>query len=235
MKWTEVPKTRTVGGDLGLYLGSIEERMPVNHQYRDQRVGTWAHETTHGLNSRLRQVYSQGKGNAVFVCPSYCCVVPEPPGITLMSLAADVPQSWRGMSYDLYLRQQARYWNDQPTYALDEWTAYTNGTLATNERKTEAPYTDPLQMTEFMGYALTLAFLASNNEQLTGFVGYFSRYTIRTLNHVSSVYDTSKSMQHLNTIRSSVDGDPICDWARKFYGAGWAQEVLSKFRGSLIA
>lgn len=222
--WTKVPPLRPVS-DLGFYLGSIEARMPAQHGYRDNRVGTWAHETTHGLNSRLRQGHSNS--NALFVCPDNCCVVPEPRGLTLTSLASAVPASWRGMSYSLYLQQQARYWNDQPTYVLDEWTAYANGTLATNEMKTEAPYTDPLQMVEFMGYSLVLASKAVDNTQLTGFVGYFCRYTIRTLNHVAETYDLSRASSHLNgPIRSSQDGEGIRSWAREFYGATWAQEVL---------
>ena len=150
--------------------------------------------------------------------------------MTLAALAARVPESWRGMSYDLYLTQQTRYWNDQPTYVLDEWAAYTNGTLATNELRGEPSYTDVLQMIEFMGYSLVLASIVKSppegDSQLFAFVAFFSRYSLRTLAHVAGTYDTTEAEKHLDLIRTSEDGRATRDWARNAYGSNWANEVL---------
>ena len=49
-------------------LADIESRMPAGHIDRDSDLVTWAHETTHGINSRCR-VWA-GSGMNAFYCLS---------------------------------------------------------------------------------------------------------------------------------------------------------------------
>ena len=114
-------------------LGDIESHMPAQHIYRDNDKVTWAHETTHGLNSRLRQSYSSGH-NVFYVLSNNGIKLREPP-IKLSELARSVPTQYRGSIYTLYLVQAQQWWNDQPLYIVDEWVAYTNGTLCGIENR----------------------------------------------------------------------------------------------------
>ena len=48
-----IQPTYSVSGH-GAVLDDLESRMPAQHPYRDRDRITWAHETTHGLNSYIR-------------------------------------------------------------------------------------------------------------------------------------------------------------------------------------
>lgn len=115
------------------------------------------HETTHLLNSQLRNQAGPG-WQACYVMRGRAALLREPAGITLTDVAHAVPAAKRGPRYDLYLVQQAKYWNDTPSYVLDELAAYTNGW----ECYTKTGDTGNAQNShdcaiEFIGYATVLA------------------------------------------------------------------------------
>lgn len=124
--WVTVPPVRQSG--MGGSLGEIEDRMPGQHQYRASDVGTWAHETTHGLNSRIRQqAGGTGQVNAFYLLGGKAMVLPEPRGVTLSKVAARIPANQRGSAYQLYFVEQQRYWQNEPLYLCDELACYLNG------------------------------------------------------------------------------------------------------------
>jgi hypothetical protein len=82
------------------------------------------HETTHDLNSKGRVAYP-GR-NCCYLMNGRSAVVREPK-VSLSSVAREVPRQYRTDTYNLYMVQQARYWEDTPTYILDELSAYMNG------------------------------------------------------------------------------------------------------------
>lgn len=54
-KWTNWPKVRNVNNsNWGTVLNDIDSHMPSGHIYRDKDKVTHAHETTHGINSNIR-------------------------------------------------------------------------------------------------------------------------------------------------------------------------------------
>jgi hypothetical protein len=122
--WHQVPPLRRVG-KLVKSLADIECRMPTRHIYRAADKSTWAHETTHGLNSRLRNAVS-GKVNAFYVLDGKAAIIKEP-AIRLSFVANSTPRAFRTGRWQLYAVQQQRYWDSEPLYILDEWTAYLNG------------------------------------------------------------------------------------------------------------
>jgi hypothetical protein len=124
--WTEYAAQRNIT-DLGKVLSDIEGHMPAGHIYKDSDKITWAHETTHGINSHLRQKFSNGqKMNGFYCLNNKAAMILEPP-TTISKVAGLVPSSLRGGVYNLYLVSQASSWNDTPLYIFDEWIAYTNG------------------------------------------------------------------------------------------------------------
>lgn len=160
----EVKPLRTVDSSLGQVLGDIESHMPAGHPYRSSDKITWAHETTHGLNSYLRnalQKQGQARVQCLYVLNDRCVVLTEPRGVTLAQVASAVPAEQRGRVYQLYLVQQQRDWNDTPTYVLDEWVAYSNGAAVGKELGLD--YGSELEFAqEFTNYAKVLASLVDD-------------------------------------------------------------------------
>ncbi len=161
-EWIEVPPLRQVQTtQLGNVLADIESRMPTGHVYRDQDMVTWAHETTHGINSRLRVAQKRPRVNVFYVTHGRAIVLAEP-RVKLAHVAAAVPPRLRGGVYQLYLQQSLRDWNDSPLYVLDEWMGYTNGTAALVDLRVLGLWrggarSDTTEyMIEFAGYAAAL-------------------------------------------------------------------------------
>jgi len=165
-QFTDWPAVRSVSG-LGVWLSDIESRMPAGHIYRDADAVTWAHETTHGINSRIRQAHaSRGRVNGVYVLQGQAVVFQEPP-IRLSDVAATVPAALRGETFQLYLVQQRQYWENEPLYVLDEWAAYTNGSLVGMERGVARG--ESLQFAlEFTAYAFSLCATVERYNQQHG-------------------------------------------------------------------
>lgn len=128
--WVRVQPVRKFSSAAHGKLGSeIQSMLPAGHMYLtagESNVNA-AHETTHGVNSRIRQTLPSG-WNAFFVGQGTAFVLREP-RVRLSDVLRFVPGDLRGGGCSLYLQQQQRDWNDQPTYVLDEWTAYTNGAI----------------------------------------------------------------------------------------------------------
>lgn len=161
-EWIEVPPLRQVPTtQLGNVLADIESRMPAGHVYRDADLVTWAHETTHGINSRLRVAQKRPRVNAFYVTHGRAIVLTEP-RVKLAHVAAAVPPTLRGGVFRLYLEQSLKDWNDCPLYVLDEWLGYTNGTAALVDLRVLGLWrggarSDTTEfMIEFTGYAAAL-------------------------------------------------------------------------------
>lgn len=93
---------------------------------------TWCHEGTHMLNSRIRNsMGGTGRVNAFYVGHGRCICLREP-RVTLRQVAQYVTKH-RNSTYQLYFGQQLQWWNNEPLYVLDEWTAYVNGSQAAKE------------------------------------------------------------------------------------------------------
>lgn len=123
-EWIDCPPLRNSG--IPGHLGDIENRMPPGHIYRDSDKITWGHETTHGINARLRNQYARPRGNAFYVLGNRAALIQEPP-TTLTRVADAVPGYMRGRIYDLYLVNSRQWWDGEPLYMVDEWVAYCNG------------------------------------------------------------------------------------------------------------
>jgi hypothetical protein len=157
-KFDNWPKVRTVTNEkLGKILQDIDSHMPAGHQYSDANKVTWAHETTHGINSNIRNKHPDStKVNGFYCLNDRACVIYEPK-TTIRAFASTVPQALRGPSYNLYLVQQTSGWNDRPLYIFDEWIAYTNGSETGRELNHQGWYYELLQAHNFNVYSMYLA------------------------------------------------------------------------------
>jgi len=157
-KFDSWPKVRNVQNQaLGKILQDIDSHMPAGHQYSANNKVTWAHETTHGINSNIRNKHQDAsKVNGFYCLENRACVIYEPK-TTIKAIAPKVPQALRGPSYQLYLVQQQGDWNDRPLYLFDEWIAYTNGCETGRELNHQGWHYELLQAHNFNVYCIYLA------------------------------------------------------------------------------
>ena len=113
-------------GNLGPVLEDVESLLPPGHQFRDSDPITWTHEGTHGVNARIRREKGSPGIVGIYIGGLRCCLLEVPP-IKLSDVAKAVPRELRGDIYTLYLVQQQRWWENDPLYVLDEWSAYLQG------------------------------------------------------------------------------------------------------------
>ena len=128
--------------------------MPAQHQYRDANIITWAHETTHGLQSRIRnENFEIGfRKNAFYVLEGRAMLCIEP-SFLMSDYVSSIPSSLRGNIYQIYMVQQQGDWNDTPMYPWDEWTAYANGTANRIELDRAEDADEVQHMLEMMVYS----------------------------------------------------------------------------------
>lgn len=117
---------------LGRLLNDIESQLQPNHGYRDNDRITWAHEATHGINSRAREALPPHY-NAFYCFYGKIFVAPEP-HFSKQHVAQFIPQHLRHLceSYDLYINEPKpppgyESWHNSPLHLIDEYTAYLNG------------------------------------------------------------------------------------------------------------
>lgn len=197
----EYQKVRNAGVVNGSsILGDIESHMPQSHIYRSSDIVTWAHETTHGLNSNIRNKHGgTGRVNAFYILNNKAVVMQEP-NYTLRQLASAVPSNLRGMSYRLYLVQQQQYWNNEPLYVFDEATAYLNGAKVGFEvgHKVES---ELLQAFEMIGYALVLAEQTKSKE-----IGDFAHYLYKEAHALKQKWGPSSKIDaHVSKLATAFD------------------------------
>lgn len=178
--WATIKPVKALDESLEPSLADVESHMPAGHPYKSDRHVTWAHESSHGLNASIRNsnvqilskvpipIYSSSMMilvdniNAFYVLQDRAMILHEPP-TTMTKLAERIPNSLRGMSYNLYLVQQRKYWNDTPLYVFDEWSAYANGLSTALDRDGgDGEYSDVLQALEFTAYSFCLLELAQS-------------------------------------------------------------------------
>jgi hypothetical protein len=90
---------------------------------------TQAHETVHGINAQVRnELFKKGRRNinALYAGKRKSIIVSNP-SINIRHVSRFVPKVLRGNRYELYFINQLQYWDDVPTYLMDEWSAYVAG------------------------------------------------------------------------------------------------------------
>lgn len=152
-KW---PKVRNVEDNtLGKTLQDIDSHLPAGHLYVDHNKITWAHETTHGINSEIRMNHlDKVRFNGFYCLQDRACIIYEPK-TTIQAVASRIPKILQGPSYQLYLMESG--WNDTPLYLFDEWIAYTNGSETGRELNYEGWNYELLQAHNFNVYCICLA------------------------------------------------------------------------------
>lgn len=217
----DYPIQKQVDPRLGAVLGDIESHIrETNHQMINwSDLVNCGHESTHLINSHLRSKF----GKPAFYCLGGKCWVIERPYITLRQIYSYVPMSMRTDRAYNYLVSQARDWNNEPLYCLDEWIAYTNGTAVKHDLKLWGRGGTTQFMFEFNIFAIALCQAAHNDPkydhtQLKAFVKW-------NIERSFKLYD-DEAKDILTQWRTNQDCENLREFARGYFGKDWCKQVM---------
>lgn len=114
--------------ETSVYSDVLSHSRQNPHGNQDGRY-TNVHETAHGIHNELRNEYSsllKTKINGFYCLNGKAVILKEPP-IQMRHSISYIPKIVRSSRYKLYFTEQIQYWNDTPTYILDEWNCYLLG------------------------------------------------------------------------------------------------------------
>jgi hypothetical protein len=142
----------------GPTLSDIASRLPQNTDARDADLITYCHEGSHFL-SKGRRGY-----HGLYIGAGERWWIPTPPLVTEEVLAR-VPREERGTLWKTYNAQgRAEYWVRQPLMILDEWNAYTHGSMTRQEIAIRIRRETDVHCATFAGYARLLLDMAETCE-----------------------------------------------------------------------
>jgi hypothetical protein len=146
------PKSTARSG-LPPVLEDIERHLPADHAYRffDDLI-TWTHEGSHALCAMT----SKPEGHTLLYCLEGRYVVLKNPDFTIGDVAKRIPTEARGRIFKTYLVDQRKYWDDTPLYLLDEWVAYTHGSLARKQMNQATRHETVEFMAEMYSYIVPM-------------------------------------------------------------------------------
>jgi hypothetical protein len=198
-----------------------------------QALFTAEHENTHDMNSVFRNAESSiFPINAVYAYPKTVFIVREP-NFRLSDVANKIPGSMRGISYNTYLLSQQTWWQNEPLNVLDEWYAYTNGTIYYKEtnQMNSAGFSLSHAM-EMTNYSIVLLAMAKEDVKydcttLTKCIQFNSRRLANL--YVRARRDGWVRMESHNALRSIQTEDDTV-WVRRFcirhFGKRWSKDDL---------
>lgn len=122
-----IPKYREYSEN-DIYSDVLSHSKQKPHGDKDGRY-TSVHETAHGIHNELRQQYKPLLKKSIngFYCLNGRVAIVDDPHIKIRHVQRYIPEVLRSSRYKLYLEDQLVYWDDVPTYILDEWNCYVLG------------------------------------------------------------------------------------------------------------
>ncbi|MBX3209392.1 MAG: hypothetical protein KF764_30445 [Labilithrix sp.] len=211
------------------------------YDYPSERI-TWGQQVSFGISSHLRFAYNvTGKpANGFYVMKDRATLVVEP-AIRLEDVAPRVPASLRGPRYQPYLVTPTRDWNDTPTFVLEEWVSFTNGSEVGVGLVAEGLWgtttrdavggtleltvyalafgraVDELDPTYFTKNPLTREFLAWNAERAMGLYAEGMKVP---------AFADGANEAYRATWTKAADAAPLRNFARQLFGASYCVKVL---------
>lgn len=223
-------QTQDVIGKKDLRLGSVlsDIRSHINDggYYDDGDKVTSGHETTHGINSMVRNRLYKGKPINAFYCLEGKVSVLEEPRTRIEVVAREVPRSLRGGVYGLYMVEQASTWGDRALYILDEWVCYTNGSAVRKDLGMSGRSETVLYMLEFDVYVMTLAKVLEDLEP--GYSsGGFKDFVRWNVERSMSLYNGEReAAEYLERLRVNADAAGLRSFMIGYFGRRWCVDVL---------
>lgn len=227
------------------WLSDIDTHVPPNfgNLYKDHDPITWAHESTHGINAAVRNLYSDGgrrKVNAFYIGDGRAVVLEEP-NIRKSSVNQFIPPSLRTSRSELYVRGMHE-WDDRPLYILDEMTAYTNGGLtgteiAKNGNWRQGGRDGVTGQLEFTAYSFALGMAVEKQDpnyfkNHPEFKEYLAFAGLRAMDGYREgsqlpAFRNAHQEQFFNNFKNSPDAQPMRDFIERNYGKEYLNRLMT--------
>lgn len=240
-QWEKFEPLRLVMDErLGEVLIDIESHIAAGHQYSEpSNLVTWAHETTHGINAYLRNRHKDAAFVNAFYCLENRYKVFYEPRTTLSDVARRIPLGLRGPSYQLYLEQQVKWWNEKPLYVMDEWISYSNGSECAYELREEEFYFELLQAQNFSIYSIYLLMSVRERDPKydMGELVVFTKWNIERVMSLQKplkagilrvlILDPlARNRDYMEKVRTLPEADSMRRFSREVFGEKWCKRVL---------
>ncbi|MEM0465334.1 MAG: thioredoxin domain-containing protein [Candidatus Pacearchaeota archaeon] len=167
------------------YLATFQDKenyeVNLGYKYSDER--STVHETTHAINSKLRNQFSRGnkKVSAFYLFGGKFVLINKPSNLNVKNVDEFIPDKMkisasRSSSYDVYIKPNLitysftrgglekvgffNNWYDDPFFILDELNAYTNGAIYVSNLENSISLKSEvisLRLCDFVVYSLALA------------------------------------------------------------------------------
>lgn len=152
--WTDYPVQNQRDSSSSFFADVINhvKGRPFSGGDRD----TQAHETTHGINSEIRNSFRK----TGFYVGNNRVILMDEPKMKLSQIADFVPDKLRAERFNLYLKQQQIHWENSPSYVMDEAVAYLNGSRVSVEEASQSNSgrtNSVFSCVEFSVYSLSFA------------------------------------------------------------------------------
>lgn len=218
--FTEVPAIRASAAP-GVLLNDIDSHMPRGHIFSSTNLITWAHETTHGINADVRNVYMRshaGQYNAFYVTGNKSVIVKDPDG-SIADVIAKMPKWLQDSTFQNY-KDRYKEWNDRPLYICDEWSAYTNGLAVQVEMRIDQNLEGNHAVHMGLMSLVMMWALQADDTQLQAYIAW-------NWERVISLLPPSHSGEGmLANFRHSDDSAELRNFVRGRFGNAWAEEVF---------
>ncbi len=244
VQWLEFPaQNNKANSAWAPIMTDVIQHLPLSYgnTYYDSDKITYTHETTHGINSHLRNNFNDtgSRANGFYVPGNRAAIVVEP-NMRKSDANAYVPQSLRGSRYSLYMAG-SQAWDDTPLYIFDEWIAYINGGDAGVELVQQglwsAGWRDGVAgQLEFTVYALALAMAArdrdpayfESNVQFREFLAFNVKRSMSSFRVGAELSQFTWDTQDIyyETFKNDPSAEPMRAFCREFFGEGWANAVI---------
>ena len=194
-----------------------------NPEFGHDRM-TNAHETTHMINSDIRN--SAGSGNNGFYVIDGKGVVVKEPNIRKRDMIKYLPPELRSYRYGTYVTGQNE-WDDQPLYIFDEWTAYINGGAVSVEDQQngnhQSDWTDAVSgCLDFSIYSIALAMaIKEKDPEYFESNKQFRNFLYWNLKRARDTYDVGSKMKEFtfadqDKLLNNLVSSPAAEGMRKF-------------------
>jgi hypothetical protein len=240
VQWLDWPTQQTrPEANLGTVLPDIVDHLPASYgtAYDDPDPITWAHETSHGIASELRNNHTstQARANG-FYCTSDKAGIIREPNMRKSEVARYVPALLQGPRFSTYITGQ-QAWDDTPTYVFDEWVAYTNGGATgvdlVDQNLWQGAWQDGVAgQLELSVYALALAMAVEQADpQYFASEAQFKEFLAWQAKRAMSIYARGSRLPafaftdedaYFSTLQTAPSAEPIRAFARRLFGKDWA-------------
>ncbi|MCS6799297.1 MAG: hypothetical protein NZ898_12365, partial [Myxococcota bacterium] len=227
----------------GEVLTDIVRHLPRSYgdtYYDDDKI-TYGHETTHGINSHIRNYLNDTgrRANGFYVLENRGVLIVEPP-LRKSDANPYVPASLRGDRYDLYMRGSAA-WDDTPTYIFDEWVAYTNGGAVGVDRVRRGLWREGWRdgvagQLEFTVYAMALGMAVEarapdywrTETQFREFLAWNARRAMQIFREGRTMepFRWDRQDRYYEALRTSPDAAALRAFIVRAFGEAFAAEVF---------